>query len=136
MNHYQRVLPRDLFNEAKLLKCLGRLALMIENGAFYPLMVRFRHGPDEDDPDAYEDSYVPGFDIRQWPDDGGLYVHNLDFLVVDTVVPLRSSYNSKLQYPLLYEDEGHTCFGEVFYNDGNLALGFMSFLEARAKKEA
>ena len=29
---YRRVLPRDLFNEAKLLKCLGQLALIIHDG--------------------------------------------------------------------------------------------------------
>lgn len=29
---YRRVLPRDLFNEAKLLKCLGQLSLMIHDG--------------------------------------------------------------------------------------------------------
>lgn len=29
---YQRVIPRDLFNEAKLLKSLGQLCLMIHDG--------------------------------------------------------------------------------------------------------
>lgn len=29
---YRRVIPRDLFNEANLLKCLGRVALLIEDG--------------------------------------------------------------------------------------------------------
>jgi hypothetical protein len=29
---YNRVIPRDLFNEAKLLKCLGQLCLLIDKG--------------------------------------------------------------------------------------------------------
>ncbi len=29
---YTRVIPRDLFNEAKLLKCIGRLVLLIHDG--------------------------------------------------------------------------------------------------------
>lgn len=29
---YKRVLPRDLYNESNLLKCLGRIALLIEDG--------------------------------------------------------------------------------------------------------
>ncbi len=28
---YHRVLPRDAFNEAKLLKCIGKLTLLIED---------------------------------------------------------------------------------------------------------
>lgn len=31
IQHYERVLPRDLFNEANLLKCLGQLYLLIED---------------------------------------------------------------------------------------------------------
>ena len=29
---YERVIPRDLFNEAKLLKCVGLLVLKIHDG--------------------------------------------------------------------------------------------------------
>jgi hypothetical protein len=29
---YNRVIPRDLFNESKLLKCFGQLALLMHDG--------------------------------------------------------------------------------------------------------
>lgn len=44
---YQRVIPRDLFNEAKLLKCLGRLSLFIHDGKSPPILKVRNRRPDE-----------------------------------------------------------------------------------------
>lgn len=34
LSNYERVVPRDLFNEANLLKCIGKLVLEIEEWVF------------------------------------------------------------------------------------------------------
>lgn len=42
-NNYQRVIPRDLFNESKLLKCIGRLILKIHDNDNLPAPMTFEH---------------------------------------------------------------------------------------------
>lgn len=46
---YQRVLPRDLFNESKLLKCIGQLVLLIHDGNC-PNGLAFTHHDEDDEP--------------------------------------------------------------------------------------
>lgn len=62
---YERVLPRDLFNDANLLKCIGQVVLMIENNVL-DLQYRHRH-PDKD------------FQIRQDDGDGSTKIANVSF---------------------------------------------------------
>ena len=38
---YMRVLPRDLFNESKLLKCIGKIALLIHNREIQGLTIDY-----------------------------------------------------------------------------------------------
>ena len=59
-----RVIPRDIFNDADLLKCLGHLLLAIED----------RKLPS--DQWSYEYDGLP-FDIQQNPDDGSTHVANV-----------------------------------------------------------
>lgn len=40
---YGRVIPRDLFNEAKLLKCMGQLCLRIHNNDNLPAKMSADH---------------------------------------------------------------------------------------------
>ena len=61
---YKRVLPRDLFNEAKLLKCLGRLCLLIEDD-----MCKLEYD--------HDDEFAEGFVIGQLQECGGIYPLNL-----------------------------------------------------------
>lgn len=93
---YKRVLPRDLFNEAKLLKCLGQLALLIHDGKA-PDGLSFEQ-------DAMS---CDGFDIDQDPFSGELYVDNLTLwfdLGEDAIrINLSTHYNSRDSYPLVYE---------------------------------
>lgn len=114
---YRRVIPRDLFNEAKLLKCLGRLALMIHNGLEYPLT--FEH---------YTEIHE-GFLIDQDQDSGHLFCRNMIFYLNDNALVLGTNYNSKSQYPLIFEDEelGDVC---VFDDDGNFSDEFTSYLNS------
>lgn len=90
---YTRVAPRDLFNEAKLLKCLGVLALRIHDGVddagrATPAWLRF-----EEDADRYR--------IEQDPSDGALRVASgIRFLAGNKAIRLQTPYNSKDAYPL------------------------------------
>ena len=63
--NYTRVLPGDLFNEAKLLKCIGRLVLLIEDReSITGLTFQFDDAP---------------FNIVQDPSDGSIAIHNIRF---------------------------------------------------------
>lgn len=108
---YCRVIPRDFFNEAKLLKCLGQLAIKIHEC---------------DLPEGFiidiEESGDP-FDI-QLSDEGSLYVANYPTTVNGVRVRFKTTYNSKSPYPLfcevdytdyqVFEDNGEFC--EEFIN--------------------
>ncbi len=83
---YRRVLPRDAFNEAKLLKCIGKLTLMIEDG----LLPEFQYHYDGDD-----------FNIDQNPNDGSISVTNIEFWHNKTKVYLCTGLNSKENWPMV-----------------------------------
>ncbi len=108
---YIRVLPRDLFNEAKLLKCLGILALKIHDGNLGP-MLRFDH----EHPNL-------GFIIDQTID-GDTYVRNLFFFINDQRIELFSPLNSREVNPLyaVYDEEMYS----VFDDDGNFNIEFFN----------
>lgn len=91
---YVRVLPRDLFNEAKLLKCLGQLCLHIHD-QLTPVPMSFEH-----DGEAFEVCL---------DEDQHLYVYNLEFKINDKVFCFGTPYNSKDSYPL------HICFDDYTY---------------------
>jgi hypothetical protein len=82
---YVRVIPRDLFNEADLLKCLGHLCIMLETT---------RSNAKFDVEDA------PVFDIRQDESDGSIHVANLPFSVDGRSVHLSRPLNSRSPWPL------------------------------------
>lgn len=104
---YQRVIPRDLFNEANLLKCVGRLVLLIEDGK-----LDWRYDYDN----------TP-FEIYQDESDGSIKIANIHFW--DTTIGERiyvwNPLNSRAPWPVvaasaLWED------GEekpVFDSNGN-----------------
>lgn len=106
---YTRVIPRDFFNEAKLLKCLGQLELIINHTGpnKIGLVSEFDHGP---------------FQICQNPSDGSLYVSNYQIYLDGEEIRLFTTYNSKENYPLLGEYKG-----EIYYmlsEDGKLMPNF------------
>lgn len=120
---YQRVIPRDLFNESKLLKCLGQLALLLHDGKDIRWPLRLSH----DNPES-------GFEIEQDMSSGGLYCLNLNLYLNDREVELQTVMNSKQPYPLLFlkwgEGEEHAGDGEVFNDDGSLADEFKQWLDS------
>lgn len=99
---YQRVLPRDLFNEAKLLKCMGRLALLIHDQVAPEGVV------------IVEDHYQSGFEIDLNPYTGELSIINMVVLIHEIPVEFSTPYNSRENYPLLaeYESESVSVFTE------------------------
>ena len=118
---YSRVVPRDLFNEAKLLKSLGQLCLLIHDGVDKwgnptPRHLNFRHEGER-------------FVIDQRQSCGGLYVTaGLQFTVRSHVLELYSAYNDKSEYPLLcMTHEGEEI--EVLDHDGTLSEDFCCYVE-------
>lgn len=108
--NYNRVFPRDLFNEAKLLKCIGRLALLI---------LDFRT------PCEIEMKEPEGPIIIGLRDDGFLQAVNVEIEVKGNVYDFVTNYNSKSQYPLFVEHR-NTQY-PVFDEDGEFDKEFVAF---------
>ena len=120
---YVRVIPRDLFNEAKLLKCLGQLSLIMHDGIYG--VTDLLNLNDENDMD--------GFLIDQ-DMDGSLYCASLHLYDnYNTSIHLSTPLNSKLPYPMTYT---YDCgLGEqhdfLFDDFGNLSPEFIEAVKAR-----
>jgi len=104
---YNRVIPRDLFNEAKLLKCLGQFAIESEGVPEISITLI-----DEDG----------GFLIEQDDSSGNLFCSSLEILIGGCAVAVECVYNSKDPYPLLFSETQERVFDEdgsfsqVFYD--------------------
>lgn len=110
MSDYQRVLPRDLFNESKLLQQVGRICLAIVDNELTRLS--FEH----------DDS---AFDIRL-SDKGSLYISNIEFLDVEGLpVSFKTTYNSRAKDPLLTHDVETEEDYLVFNDQGGFTSRFL-----------
>jgi hypothetical protein len=115
---YQRVIPRDLFNEAKLLKCIGRLVLLIHDGDHNNI--------------SFEHDGEP-FEIYQNQDDGSLSIENIYFSIGEDRLSFYTNYNSKLNYPLFCTStqDGETY--SVFDEHGNYEPEFIEYCQKVTK---
>lgn len=120
---YIHVIPRDLFNEAKLLKCLGQLALFILDRMHVPGGLAINSDTPED-----------GFQIEQDDNSGALYCSNWECTYAGRLIGLNTPYNSKDAYPLRFV-AGDDSEGRVFNDDGTLAAEFLDMLR-QLKAEA
>jgi hypothetical protein len=118
MSNYIRVIPRDLFNEASLLKCLGTLYIALENV------------PDCDQAE-FAVGDVDSFDIHQDSNDGSIYVANLPFVVAGRACHLSRPLNSRQPWPLWLSDRDNDDFDriEVFNEQGKLSSDMLAFLK-------
>src|SRR6266700_7094188 len=106
---YIRVILRDLFNEAKLLKCIGRLTLLIHDGNTNGITVEHDDNP---------------FKIGLL-DDGYLSIKNITFELNGKILLFKSLYNSKNNYPLVLEY--NYCEYTIFDETGNYTTEFIEF---------
>jgi hypothetical protein len=113
---YIRVIPRDLFNEANLLKCLGKIYLCLE-------ILNIPRVSIEHDGDS--------FDIVQNQDSGGIYARNVVLTVRGEEVHLERPLNSRSAWPLYLTTLDETEI-EVFDGFGNFSLEMLKFLGAPA----
>lgn len=107
---YMRVIPRDLFNEASLLKCLGRLYLVTENLA----AVRLVHN--ERQP----------FDVVQDDADGSICCINVGIVINGKSYSHSRPLNSRDDWPLYISRDDDEW--PVFDDYGNLSPEFKALL--------
>lgn len=120
---YLRVVPRDLFNESKLLKCLGTISVRILDGHLGAYNI-------EDELEGERDGFV----IVQNDDDGSISCLNYHVrahlgTTGQIALNLFTLLNSKSPYPLICEsaiDQGHI---EVFTDNGAFTKEFLHYLE-------
>lgn len=91
---YTRVVPRDFFNESKLLKCLGKFEICVIDKMCDGL------------PIVTDMNGSQSFNIQQDPTDGSLYCSNYRATLGDEEIWLCIPYNSKDEWPLLARFRG------------------------------
>jgi hypothetical protein len=112
---YQRVIPRDLFNDANLLKCYGQIYLNLEILNLPGVVFE-------------QDEEVGDFSIVQCEDDGSTYISNVTLYVNSYAVYLRRPMNSREPWPLYATtEEGEEL--SVFNDDGTFTDEMLSFLK-------
>lgn len=109
--NYYRVSPRDLFNEAKLLKCMGKLCLYILDGLTPVEMTNSDNGKP--------------FKIGLL-DEGALTITNLTINIKSKPYLFKTTYNSKANYPLFLQTEDYEDI-PVFDENGDFDTDFISF---------
>lgn len=116
MAHYERVIPRDLFNEANLLKCYGKLWINTEKLNNPKLSVEHTDGND--------------FDIHMNPVDGSLSIHNVILTINDEAQCLFRPLNSREAWPLwLLTDENLEL--EVYDENGEFSTEFLEYVNSK-----
>lgn len=113
---YRRVVPRDLFNEAKLLKCLGALYIAAEHFDNETLHVEHANEGSRD-----------GWDIQQDETDGSIFCANVSVMLRGAAVHCYTPLNSKRPYPL-WASIGDELY-EVFTDEGKLTGDFALLLQ-------
>jgi hypothetical protein len=121
MNHkivqYDRVLPRDAFNESKLLKCIGQLTLFILDWQETAIDITYEHKRNQvNKSNAFEIVLL---------EEGSLMIVNLYFKIHGTPVIFKTQYNSKRVYPMFCEFG--SCDYPVFDDRGQFDQEFIDF---------
>lgn len=112
---YIRVIPRDLFNEANLLKCMGQLYLKTENADTFAVEEIFQIAGEP-------------FRVFQSDDDGSIHLTNVILIINGNTAGLSRPLNSREPWPLYVNSIGSTELDEpieVFTDDGELTPEFL-----------
>lgn len=120
MTNYRRVLPRDLFNEANLLKNYARLWILL-NESNQIIGQILEHSADT-------------FDIQQNESSGGLTIANLTFVVKGETYVLERPLNSREEWSLMVSScHSRIDFEEisVFDDSGNFSNEMRKLLEMK-----
>lgn len=113
---YRREIPRDLFNEANLLKCYGDIYINLETAG-----VR----------DVALVGDGAAFDVQQDPGSGDLYLANVKLMVRGKAYRPSRPSNSRRAWPLyILDDDGEDI--EVFADDGSFSSEMLAFLRGEA----
>jgi len=113
MSHsYRREIPRDLFNEANLLKCYGKLYIEIEKLGVRDVELVHQGGP---------------FMAAQDSSSGNLTLANVHLMIRGEACPLSRPLNSRDAWPL-YATVGDGEEIDVFDGSGNLTPDMRSLL--------
>lgn len=110
---YVRVIPRDLFNEANLLKCFGQIYINLES--LNLPKVRLEHDG-------------KAFRVAQDASSGALYLGNVTLVVGESYCQLHRPLNSREAWPLMLttaEEEEIS----VFDVEGNFSPEMVEFLK-------
>lgn len=114
MSNYKRVIPRDLFNEAKLLKCVAFISLLIHDEKIKGLNVNHEYSS-------------KGFEIIQDDSDGSISIENLHFFDGNgTPAYFSTTMNDKSNFPLVLDYKGEQYF--PFNEEGKYQLDKAKFL--------
>lgn len=118
MEGYERVIPRDLFNEGDLKNLYGRL------------VIKLGETPDHDA--RFVEEQVPCFDVVQ-DVSGGLSIGNLTFLVRGDRYILTRPLNSRSKWSLWLTSYEDPDFEEiaVFDDAGELSADMLDLISTR-----
>jgi hypothetical protein len=119
---YLRVIPRDLFNEANLLKCYGRLYILTEGN-------RIAH---------FSTDCLDVFEVDQREEDGYTFIRDLEFIIGEHHYRLVRPLNSREGWPLYAEQIGNPDFEQVavFNKDGKLSAEFHYLIAMEERTQA
>lgn len=109
---YLRVIPRDLFNEANLLKCFGRLYINLETANLPGVGLEHDH---------------EAFNIDQDENSGAIFLTNVTLLVNGHEIRLECPMNSRSPWPLQIIGKDDEVI-EVFNADGSFSVEANQFL--------
>lgn len=112
---YHRIIPRDLFNEASLLKCYGQIYLELE-----------KLPADIASFEAYS-TEMHGFVVDQDESDGSLTISNVHLVVRDRSCSLSRPLNSRSPYPLYLTTEDDDVIA-VFTDEGHFTDEMLAFI--------
>lgn len=125
---YRRVIPRDLFNEADFLKCLGKLWVALDEMPSEP-----GHAARWGEPAS------GGFDVDQDPSDGSLSALGLAFYIHGVEWRLYRPLNARESWPLwaINENDSECEAVRVFETSGAARLSdeFLELVKGPSKAD-